>query len=294
MPILVTGATGNIGAHVVAELRRRGHDVRAFTRSPERAVAKLGSGIDIAAGDFADPTTVRAAVQGMNLLVLSSSNHPAQAEHEAIVIAEAKHAGVQHIVKLSTVGAEVGATPAFFDAHGRAEEQLRRSGLPHVILQSSFYMTNIFGAAESVKAAKKIFAPLAGARISMIDPRDVAAVAAAALVTDRFDGQTLQLTGPEAITYERVVDVLSEVTRNRVEFIPIPDDVARQSLLASGIPEWFADQIVVLFGRLRAGLATTVTDTVQAVTGRAPRDFRQFAADFSAVFQSAGSQALAR
>ena len=294
MTILVTGATGNIGTHVVAELRRRGRDVRAFTRNPEQALAKLGPGVHIAAGDFADPATVRAAVQDMDLLVLSSSNHPAQAEHEATVIAEAKGAGVQHIVKLSTVAAEVGAKCAFFDAHGRAEQELRKSGLPHVILQSSFYMTNIFAVAETVKAVQKIFAPLAGARIGMIDPRDVAAVAATALVTDRFDGQTLELTGPEAITYERVADVLSRLMHSPVEFSAVPDEVARQNMLASGVPEWFAEQIVVLFGRLRDGVANAVTDTVQAVTGRPPRDFAQFAADFADVFQPAGSEALVR
>jgi uncharacterized protein YbjT (DUF2867 family) len=294
MPILVTGATGNIGEQVVAELLRRGRDVRAFTRDPERAAAKLGRGIEIVAGDFADPATVRAAMQGMELLVLSSSNHPAQAQHEATVIDEAARAGVQHIVKLSTMLAEVGSRLAFFDAHGRAEQHLRRSGLPHVIIQSSFYMTNLFAVAQSVRAMKKLFAPLAGARISMIDPRDVAAVAVAALVTDRFDGQALQLTGPEAITYEHVAEVLSEVTHSRVEFIPVSDDVARQNLLASGIPDWFAEQIVVLFGLLRAGVGSAITDTVQAVTGSAPRDFGQFAADFGAVFQSAGSEALVR
>jgi uncharacterized protein YbjT (DUF2867 family) len=294
MGILVTGATGNVGAHVVAELRRRGRDVRVFTRDKARAEAKLGPGIDIVTGNFEDRATVRAAVQGLGLLVLSSANHPQQAEHEAVVIDEAARAGVQHVVKLSTVGAEVGARSSFFAAHGRAEQYLRGSGLAHVILQSSFYMTNTFAVAESVQTMRKIFAPLAGARISMIDPRDVAAVAAAALVTDRFDGQTLLLTGPEAITYERVADVLSDVTHSRIDFIPVPDEAARQNLLASGMPEWLAEQIVVLFGLLRAGVASAVTDTVQAVTGRAPRDFAQFAADFGVVFQPAGSEALTR
>jgi hypothetical protein len=90
-----------------------------------------------------------------------------------------------------------------------------------------------------------------------------------------------------------VADLLSDLTHSRIDFIPAPDEAARQNLLASGMPGWFAEQIIVLFGLLRAGVASAVTDTVQAVTGRAPRDFAQFAADFSVVFQS-GGEALAR
>jgi uncharacterized protein YbjT (DUF2867 family) len=294
MGILVTGATGNIGAHVVTELLQRGLDVRAFTRDAERAARKLGSGVEIVQGDFTDPGSLRRAISGYNLLVLSSSNHPRQADHEIAVIDAAAEAGVQHVVKLSTVSAEIGSRSAFFDAHGRAEQHLRASGLPHVILQSSFYMTNLFGAAQTVKALGKVFAPAADARVSMIDPRDVARVAAAALVTDRYDGQVLQLSGPEAITYGRVAEVLSEVTGRQVDFIPVPDEVARQNLVASGVPEWFADQVVILFSLIRAGAASAVTNTVEQVTASAPRGFAQFARDFVPVFQPDANEAPAR
>ena len=294
MGILVTGATGNVGAHVVTELLRRGRDVRAFTRDPARAAQRLGSGSEIVQGDFTDRASLRRAMSGYSLLVLSSSNHPKQAEHEIAVIDEAVEAGVQHVVKLSTVSAEIGSRSAFFDAHGRAEQHLRASGLPHVILQSSFYMTNLFGVAETVKGLGKIFAPAADARLSMIDPRDVAAVAAAALVTDRYDGQVLQLSGPEAITYRRVAEVLSEVTGRQVDFIPVPDEVARQNLIANGVPEWFADQVVILFGLIRAGAASAVTNTVEKVTGRAARSLAQFARDFAGVFQPPANEALPR
>src|SRR5262245_24755212 len=223
--VLVTGATGNIGTHVVGILHRQGVPLRAFSRDKAAAEKKLGNGVEVAAGNFTDAESIARALDGIDLVLLSSSNHPEQASHEAAVIDAAAASAVKRIVKLSTVSAEIGSTSAFFDAHGRAEQQLKASGVPAVILQSSFYMSNLFAAAEPVRMMGEIFAPAGTARIAMIDPRDVADVAATALLTDRYDGETLHLSGSEAITYADVARVLSEVTGREVDYIPVPDDV---------------------------------------------------------------------
>lgn len=290
--VLVTGATGNIGAHVVDILQKRGVPLRGFSRDAAAAARKLGQGIEIARGDFTDRESIVRALSGSDLVLLSSSNHPEQAAHEAAVIDAAAAARVKRIVKLSTVSAQVGSVSAFFDAHGRAEQYLRASGVPAVILQSSFYMSNLFAAAEPVRMMGKIFAPAGTARLAMIDPRDVAEVAVTVLLTERYDGQTLHLSGSEAITYADIARVLSEITGRAVDYVPVPDEVARQNMAASGMPEWFVDQIIRLYGLLRQGVAERVTGTVREVLSREPRTFTDFAGDNAAAFRAAEASTL--
>ena len=144
-------------------------------------------------------------------------------------------------------------------------------------------MANLLGAAEQVRHEGCLFAPADGARISMIDPQDVAAVA---LATDGHDGQTFVLTGPEAISYEHIARELSAATGRRVEFVAVPDEAARQALIGAGMPEFVAQQIVALFGMLRQGAHERTTDAVRALTGREARSFAEFARDHAELFQA--------
>src|SRR5215218_3779901 len=106
--ILVTGATGNVGSRVVNVLRERGMQVRAFVRDPGKAAAMLGDDVDLAVGDFGDPASIRAALDGVSGVFLACGNQPRQVEDETRVIDLAQEAGVRRIVKLSALGAEVG------------------------------------------------------------------------------------------------------------------------------------------------------------------------------------------
>src|SRR3712207_2242902 len=102
-------------------------------------------------------------------------------------------------------------------------------------------MSNLFGLAEAIRQTGKLFAPADGARIAMIDPRDVAAVAAVVLTTDGHEEQTYTLTGPEAITYGRIAEELSAATGRPVEFVDVPDEAARQGLVEAGTPDWLVE-----------------------------------------------------
>ncbi len=276
--VLVTGATGNVGSGVVRELQDRGVDVRAFVRDAGKA-AGMFDGAELASGDFSDAASVRRAVEGAEGVFLACSNDPLQVEYETGVIGAAREAGVRRIVKLSALGAGVGSPVAFWDWHGRIEEHLRASGLPAVVLRPAFNMTNLLGSVEGVMHTGSLFAPADGARIAMIHPGDVAAVAAAALTEDGHEGETYTLTGPEAITFERVAEELSAVVGRRVRFVPVPDEVARQAFVESGIPDFVAGQIVAVFGFLRRGAQDRTTGTVRALTGREPSGLARFAHD---------------
>jgi len=291
--VLVTGATGNVGSRVVGELRDLGVPVRAFVRDADMAATMLGDGIEIAAGDFSDAASVRRALEGVEGAFLACANDPRQVEHETGMIDAAAGAGVRRIVKLSALGAEVGSPVAFWDWHGRIEEHLRATGIPAVVLRPTFLMTNLLGSAEGIRHEDVLFAPAEGARVAMIDPRDVANVAAVALSTDGHEGQTHVLTGPKAITFERVAEKLSAATGRSIRFVAVPDDAARQALVEAGITGVVAGQIVAVFGILRQGAQEKTTDAVRALTGREPRTFARFAGEHASLFQAERAEAHA-
>ncbi len=282
--ILVTGATGIAGSQVVRALLEQRQDVRAFVRDPDKARGLFGDAADLAPGDFADPRSLRAALDGADVLFLSGADDPRRVEWETAAIDAAAEAGVRRIVKLSSIVAEPGAPVAFWDWHGRIEQHLRSSAVPAVVLRSSFFMSNLLAAAEPVALDGKLFAPAGEAEIAMIDPRDVGAAAAAVLTSEGHDGRSYALTGPEAVTYTQVAAALGEATGREVEFVDLPDEAATQGLMEAGLPAFAAEQVVAVFAQARLGVAAQVTATVETLTGRPPRDIASFARDSANLF----------
>jgi uncharacterized protein YbjT (DUF2867 family)/DNA-binding SARP family transcriptional activator len=277
--ILAIGATGTVGRHLVPQLVDRGLPVRALVRNP---AADLPAAVDRVVGDLADPASLAPALEGIEAVYLACGNHPAQATWETTLIDAAATAGVRRIVKLSTSDVAIGSPVAFADAHGRIEAHLRASGIDHVLLRPTFLMSNLLATADGVRQAGAIFLPGAGAKIAMTDPRDVADVAAVALTTPV--SPILELTGPSAVTFDDVAAELSAVTGRRIGFVPVPDDAAVGQLVAAGAPEWFATNLVAVFGLLRQGVQAQTRDTVHAVLGREPRSVAAFLRDHAAVF----------
>ena len=284
--ILVTGATGTVGSTLIPLLTTRGAIVRALVRDPHRLRLSSDLGTHIAVGDFADPASVRVAVEGVDAVFLACGNVPDQVAYECTLIDAAAAAGVRRIVKLSARGAEVGAPVAYWHWHGQIEQHLRASGVPAVLLQPGFAMTNLLGAAEHVRSQGMLFAPAAGARIAMIHPADVAAAAAVALTTDGHDGSTYVLTGPEAISYTQVAGHLSAAIGRPVGFVDIPPEAAVPALIDAGLPPFAAEQVVTVFAELRRGVQATTTGTVNALIGRSARSFATFARQYADAFRS--------
>jgi uncharacterized protein YbjT (DUF2867 family) len=218
-------------------------------------------------------------------VLLVSATHPNQVEHEIAVIDAAAEAGVDRLVKASTVGAEIGSECLFLDRHGRTEEHLQKAGIPWVIVRGSgFYMTNLLLHAEPVRTDGKLFAPAAGAKIAMIDPRDVGSAVVVPLTAEGYEGQILTLSGPAAITFDDIARELSRVLRREVEFVPITDEEAERGMMEAGVPEIVAVPYVALFRVLRGGMNSTTTDTMGQLTGREARSFGEFAETNAAAF----------
>jgi len=282
--VLVTGATGNVGPHVVDALRARGASVRAFVRDADTAKETLGADIDLAIGDFDDHRSLRRALHGVDHVFLTSADGPRKVDHETAVIDAAAAAWVR-IVKLSSPTVEIGSDLEFWDWHGRIERHLAASGVPAVFLRANFFMSGLLASADAVRHTGQLFAPADDAKIAMIDPRDIGAAAAVLLTEDGHDGGTYTVTGPEAITYRDVAGQLSAATGREITFVDVPDDAARGAMLESGAPPWLADNLVTLFGKLRDGACADVTDTVANLTGRPPHTFAEWARDHAALFR---------
>ncbi|HEY5847441.1 MAG TPA: NmrA family NAD(P)-binding protein [Microlunatus sp.] len=290
--VLVTGATGSVGAHVTTLLRERGTPVCALVRDAHRATEILGEGVQLAVGDFEDAGSIRAALTAVDTLFLACGNVADQVEYECRAIDEAARAGVRRIVKLSALGADIGAPVAFWHGHGLIEQHLRASGVPAVMLRPTFSMGNLLGAADQVRHLGALFAPAAAARIAMIHPADVAAVAIVALSDADHEGSTYVLTGPEAITYAQVAADLSAATGQPVGYVDIPTEAAVSGLVQAGVPPFAAAEIVKVYETLRDGGQSQTTRTVEAVSGQPARSFSEYARDHAPDFRSSVADSL--
>src|SRR5919197_4999292 len=237
--ILVTGGTGTTGREIVGELQRLGaKGVRALVRDPVRALFIRDAGFETVEGDFDRPETLGGALEGVERALLLTPPSPRTFELQRDFIAAAKRAGVRHVVKFSAFGADSGAPEGFGKWHGQAEEYLKESGLAWTMLRPNFFMQNLLGQARQIAAEGRIYQPVGDASASFIDVRDIAAVAARALVEEGDGGKTYLLTGPEALSYHEVAAKLSETTGREVAYVPITPAQFRAGALAAGLPEW--------------------------------------------------------
>jgi uncharacterized protein YbjT (DUF2867 family) len=274
--VLVLGATGMVGSHVVRELAERGEPVRAFVRDPGRAAQLLSDTVPLAAGDLTEPGTLDAALEGVGRVLLCMGNRPDQAHLEISAIDACRRAGVGRMVKISAKGAQVGSPVPFWDQHAHIEDHLWRSGIPSVVLRPRTYASNLLASAAVVGQLGRLFAPAGSTRIAFVDPRDVASVAVSALLEAGHVGRTYTLTGPQSLTFAQVAQCWGEIAGRPVEYVDVPDEAARASLLGLGIPPWIADGIVAVFGQLRQGTAAGVNDQVERILGRPAGPVEEF------------------
>jgi uncharacterized protein YbjT (DUF2867 family) len=282
--ILVTGATGNIGTPLVAELASRGVPVRALVRDRARAAAIALPGVDLVEGDFSRPESIEPALAGVErlfLLIPSSADVEVQ---QCQVVDLARRGGVQHLVKLSQLAADVHAPGRFQRYHAVVEQHVRESGMAWTFLRPNLFMQGLLMLRSSIAAEGAFYVSAGDARVSLVDVRDIAAVAAHVLTEPGHAGKTYALSGPQALTHAEVASGLSDALGRSISYVDIPPEVMRQGLLGYGVPAWQADGIVEDYAHYRRGEAADVTTTVHDLTGCDARPFSQFARDCAAAF----------
>lgn len=273
MPVLVLGATGNVGPHVVSELVALGEHPRVLVRDAARARAVLGEDADVVAGDMTDPADLVAAVDGVDSVFLLSPHSFAMADVQLGVIRALRRTGIR-IVKLSgTSSAITPDGPYACREHWEIERVLADSGQPFVILRPNSFMQVLVGQLmmAALRATGTVVNPIGTSGISLIDARDVGAVAARVLTRPDWDGQTLVLTGPRPVAYAELARLVSARTGTPAAVVDVTLDQVRASLIGRGMADWEADHFREMYELFRAGESEFVTDTVAQVTGAAPR-----------------------
>ncbi len=273
--ILVLGATGNVGKPLVAELIARGERVKGASRS---GVAVPGAeGVQF---DFADDATFIPALEGVDrayVLAPTGTLDPVGTLLPFLRLAVERKV---KIVLQSVYGVDADDSIPY----RQVELFLERSGAPYVILRPNWFTDNfqIFWL-EGIRHGV-ISVPAGEGKSSFIDVRDIAASAATALTTSRFDGQAFNLTGPQAVSYGEAAAILSKASGRTIAYKPATDSEFIAVLVGAGVPKAYAEFLAAIFHPVREGWTAAVSNAVQTLTGKAPRSVEAYAEEHAGVF----------
>lgn len=265
---LVTGATGNVGGEVVRALLAGGERVRGLVRSSDAA---LPSGAERALGDLDRPESLRSALVEVGAVFLL----PGYRDMPGL-LAELRRGGVERVVLLSGGSAGDGDMTNAISAYMiRSERAVQESGIDWTILRPSAFMSNALRWAGQLRTGDVVRAPFADVKTAVIDPADIAAVAALAMTSDRHHGRTHRLTGPQALLPAEQIRILGGVLGREIRLAPQSNAEARAEMRAR-MPAQYVEAFFRFYvdGELDE---SPVLPTVREMTGRAPRTFEQWA-----------------
>jgi uncharacterized protein YbjT (DUF2867 family) len=271
--VLVTGATGTVGRQVVAELLRRGHEVRALTRDP--AAADLPAGVEVVRGDLTDPESLAPALEGVTglHLITFTGAYFAPLETGPRILELARAAGVRRVTVLHGGG----ETPL--------ENAVRASGLAWTVIMPVEFMSNALEWAEAVRTGDEVREPFVNRLSSMVHEGDIGAVAAVALTEDGHGGQEYVVTGPEALTVKDKTETLARARGREITLVELTEEEAVDRWRAAGQPDDVIAFLIDVYGNTpEAG--RTVSGTVERVTGRPARTFAEWAEEHAAAFRA--------
>lgn len=284
--ILLTGATGKTGFAAAQALAKAGVKARAIARDAARAAKLTDLGHQLAIGDLGDQGFLAQALEGIERAFLLTINSERQSATERAFIDTAKTRGVRHVVKISSIEAYSGIGARVPEGHAASEAYLKASGLGWTIVKPNFFMQTLLTAAMGIKARGELTMPVGDVRLTMIDCRDAGEVVAKTLIEAGHEGQSYQLTGPEAVSFAEIAQRLSKALGREVRYVDPPLSVYRDTLLKALPDPWRVEAVCEIFALTakRPALIESVTTTFQTLMGRPPRDLASFIADYRQAF----------
>jgi uncharacterized protein YbjT (DUF2867 family) len=275
--ILVIGATGTVGAPLVAELLARGEKVKGASRSLK---PQLPAGVEAVHLDLSNPATLEPALVDVDRIYAMEPTGSADSVTTlAPVIEAAARRGIK-VVLQSAMGVDADDNIPM----RKLELLLEKSGAPFVILRPNWFVDNFVTYWASGIRKGEVRLPAGEGKTSFIDARDIAAAAAGALTTNAHDGQAFVLTGREAHSYAEALELLSETLGRKIVYraVDVPTFIGES--VADGLSPDYAEVIAAIFQTVAEGWAADVTDAVDTLSGRPPRPLKSALQDLAGKF----------
>lgn len=275
MSILVTGASGNVGAYVIEELGKMGEQIVAAGTDVHKLRDKFSAQVKCVYLDFTDSHSFAQALEEVDRVFLMRPPHLGKPEDLYPFIDALKARKVRLVTFLSLMGIEKNPIPP----HYKIEKYLEAAGIPYAHIRPGFFMQNLSGIhAKEIKEQNQIFIPAGNSRTSFIDAADIG-LAAAVLLHEpgKYANTAHTITGAESLDYYQAAEILSEVTGRRITYArPGLLKYRRYYIRQRGLDKAYVNVTVALYLMTRMGTAKAVTREFQQLTGRAPRSFRDF------------------
>ena len=284
--ILITGATGKTGSATAKSLGEKGETFRALIRNEEKKEGLESLGGEVVIGSIENTEVVNQSMQGVKTVLVLLPNSESQLALEKQLVDSAKQAGVERIVKMSSIEATPDATSPIPKLHLESEEYIKQSGLAWTMIKPNFYMQNLLASAGTIKEQGKIFLPMGDGKTGMIDTTDVGKVLAKVLSEDGHESMNHEITGPEILSFYEVAENFSQVLGKQVDYVDVPMDAYKETLGQFLTNQWHLDAVIDLFKGIAEGGIEDKTDTFNELMGETPKSLSQFLAENSFIFKS--------
>lgn len=278
MKVLVTGASGNVGSYVVNELVKMGEGVAAAGTDIQKLGRMFQNQVEPVYFDFTDKNTFDKALENVDRVFLMRPPHLGKPEDLYPFINAMKANNIKLISFLSLMGVENNTIPP----HHKIEKYIEKAGIPYAHVRPGFFMQNLSGVhAVEIKEKNEIFVPAGKSKTSFIDAADIGLATAVLLHNpEKYKNTAHTITGPEALDYYQVAEILSRVTGKRIIYAK-PGYLRYRSyyIKKRGLDQGYVNVTVALYFMTRMGTAKEVTNGFLELTGRSPRTLEEFARD---------------
>ncbi|MCP3923078.1 MAG: SDR family oxidoreductase [Desulfobacterales bacterium] len=275
--LFVTGATGKTGQKLVKYLSEKNERFQIGVRSPEKTSFVERKNIEIINFDFMDINSINTALKNVDKLFLLTPIIENQVEITKQIVDVAKKSGVNYIVKLSAIGSEDNRDLQLIRWHRETDRYIEESGISFTILRPNSFMDNFINYGASIKTDGKLYMPRGEGKVSYISVEDVAAVACEVLTTKGHKNKIYDITGPEAISVSDVALAISKATGRPVEYVDIPEKIARQTMESAGYPKWMTEILMEVNNAIKAGTLSEVTTVARDITGKFTANIKEWA-----------------
>lgn len=267
MKIALTGVTGNLGKEVARSLSEAGIPARHLARSPE--LAEAFSNAEIVKASYENSPQAQKALEGIDVLfMVSASEHPQRVHQHLDFIDAAKVAGVRHIVYTSFYNAREDATFTLARDHARTEDYIKEQGFTYTFLRDNFYLDFFV---DLCLTYDEIRGPAGNGLVSAVVRADVAAVVSQIMKDpSKWENQVLNMTGPENLTLQEIVDRVGKATGKRIRYIDETVEEAYESRKVWPAEQWEYDSWVSTYTAIAKGEQEGVSADIESVIGVAP------------------------